>query len=199
MPPTFAEPIALLSRSHRKEATASRKQATQENNNMKKLYLNAAIGALISGLVAMPAMALDVNVGSSGNGGTSAGASQGGTSANATVGGGNNLGSVTVGTGGNDASVDIGTGSGPTISATQGGSILDDDSNTDADVNLGVLQGLIGGGGGGAVDEGAVETAFGSMSGAKQQQLKVTCYQVMSTPTRFDGGMVDLCRLLLTL
>ena len=170
---------------------------------MKKLYLTVAAGALVAGLIAIPAQALDVGVGGNSNGGTTGSASQGGTSGTATIGGNNNVGSAKVTTGGNNATIDIGNTSGPLVSGSQNGNPVTGTSNTDADVNLSALGGLLGGigvgPGGGSVTPGDVTTAFNSMGSAQQQQLKLTCSSVLSAPARYDTGIVQLCRLLVTL
>jgi hypothetical protein len=170
---------------------------------MKNLYFTAATGALLIGLVAMPAQALDVGVGGNSSGGTTGSASQGGTSGTATVGGGDNIGSVKATSGGNNATIDIGSTSGPLVSGSQNGDPLGDDSNTDVDVNLGALGGLIGGigvgPGGGGVEPGEVTTAFNAMSGAQRQELKLTCNSVLNAPSRYDGGIVQLCELIISL
>jgi hypothetical protein len=170
---------------------------------MTKLYLNVAAGALIAGLISLPAHALDVGVGGNSSGGTTGSASEGSTSGTATVGGTNNVGSASVTTGGNNATIDIGNTSGPLVSGSQSGDPVAGASNTDVDVNLGALGGLLGGvgigPGGGSVAPGEVTTAFNSLSGAQQQELKLTCGSVMASPARYDAGIVQLCQLLLTL
>ena len=194
---------------------------------MTKFYLGAAIGALTLSLIAAPGYALDVggSVGGSRDGGSSASASEGGSSASvsvggrdstadadanvdnaanasATVGGSDSTASVKANVGGNDASVDIGGGSGPTVSATQGGNPLDGISNTDVDVNFGALEGLLGGGGssgGGNIDPTEAQTAFNSLSSNQKAELKVTCGAVLNAPSKFDAGMVQLCRILMTM
>jgi hypothetical protein len=170
---------------------------------MKNLYFTVATGALLLGLVAMPAQALDVGVGGNSSGGTTGSASQGGTSGTATIGGGNNVGSVKTTTGGNNATIDIGRTSGPLVSGSQNGDPLGDDSNTDVDVNLGALGGLIGGigvdPGGGSVEPSEVTTAVNAMSGAEQQELKSTCNSVVNAPRRYDAGIVQLCKLIISL
>ncbi len=170
---------------------------------MKNLYFAAATAVLLVGLAAMPAQALDVGVGGNGSGGTTGSASQGGTSGSVTVGGGNNVGSANATTGGNRATIDIGRTSGPLVSGSQNGDPLGEDSNTDVDVNLGALGGLIGGigvgPGGGSVEPGEVTTAFNAMSGVQRQELKFTCNSVLNAPTRYDGGIVELCKLIISL
>jgi len=85
------------------EGGASLLENKQQEDVMKKLYLNAAAGALMAGLIAIPAYALDVSVGGSSGGGTTGSASQGSTSGSATIGGGGNVAKARVGTGGNNA------------------------------------------------------------------------------------------------
>ncbi len=170
---------------------------------MTKLYLNAAAGALMAALIAIPAYALDVSVGGNSGGGTSASASEGGTSANANIGGGGgNVANGSVGTGGNNATFSIGSGSGPLVSGSSTGSPLDDNSNTDADVNLGGLLGGVpgvpGGPGGGAIDADDVAAAIGG-GGGNIAELKITCAGVLSSPARYEANMVQLCRVLMNL
>lgn len=170
---------------------------------MNKFYLGAAIGALSISLMAAPAYALDVggSVGGSGDGGSSASASGGGSSASVSVGGDDSNASVDANVGGNDASVNIGGGSGPTVSATQDGNPLAGTSDTDVDVNFGALEGLLGGGGssGGDIDANEAQTAYNSLSSFQQAELKVTCGAVLNAPSKFDAGMVQLCRILVTM
>ena len=172
---------------------------------MTKLYLNVAAGALVAGLIAMPAYALDVSVGGNSSGGTTASASEGDTSANANIGGGDgNLANGVVGTGGNTATFSIGSGSGPLISGSSTGSPLDGTSTSNAAVNLGGIlggvpgvPGLPGGGGGGVTpDEVAAAVAAG---GGNLGQLKLTCANVLGSPARYDAELVQLCRVLLNL
>jgi hypothetical protein len=182
----------------------SLKEAGTQENNMKKLYLKAAVAALLTGLISVPALALDVGVGGNNNGGTTAKASQSSTSGSVTIGGGNNVGSATVGAGGNEAQINIGRSSGPLVDVDQNGNPVGGTSNTGAAVNLGALGGLINGlpggsGGGGSIDPSDVRTAFNGMSVGQQAQLQTTCGAVLSSPQRYDMGMVQLCQLLITL
>jgi hypothetical protein len=173
---------------------------------MTKLYLNVAAGALMATLIAIPAHALDVSVGGNSSGGTSASASEGDTSANANVGGGGgNVANGRVGSGGNAATFSIGSGSGSLISGSSTGSPVDGNSNTDADVNLGLgglpgvpgIPGAPGGGGGGVTpDEVAAAVAAG---GGNIGQLKVTCANVLGSPGRYEAQMVQLCRVLMNM
>lgn len=170
---------------------------------MKKLYLSVAVAALTASLIAIPANALDVGVGSSSGGGTTGSASEGNTSGTATIGGGGgNVARGVVGTGGNNATFSIGNTSGPLVSGSSTGSPVDNTSTSNAAVNLGALGGLLGsipGGGGGGVTPGAVATAVSGLSGAQMAQLKLTCNSVLGAPARYDAGIVQLCQLLVTL
>jgi hypothetical protein len=167
---------------------------------MKTFYLNAAVGALVIGLMAGPAYAIDVGGGVGGGGSSdndSSGSSSrgGGVSATATVGGKGNVASGSANVGGNKANVDVGKGSGPLVSGSQDGNPLAGTSNTDVDVNLGGFGKLFNGhkgGNGGGMTAGEVETAFDSLSGAEQQELKVTCGAVLNSPNRYDAGLVNL-------
>jgi hypothetical protein len=175
----------------------------QQEDVMTKLYLNVAAGALIAGLIAMPAYALDVSVGGNDSGGTSASASEGDTSVNANIGGGGgNVANGRVGTGGNAATFSIGSGSGPLVSGSSNGSPLDGTSNSNAAVNLGGILGGVGGlpgaGGGGGVTPDEVAAAI-SGSGANIAELKTTCVGVLGAPGRFETELVQLCRLLMKL
>jgi hypothetical protein len=179
---------------------------------MTKLYLNAAAGALMAALIAIPAHALDVSVGGNSSGGTSASASEGDSSANANVGGGDgNVANGRVGSGNNAATFSIGSGSGPLVSGSHNGSPLTDDSNTDAAVNLGGILGAGGaipgdeppaGGlppdapGGITPDEVAAAVAAG---GGNIAQMKITCASVLGSPARYEAQMVQLCRVLMNL
>jgi hypothetical protein len=174
----------------------------QQEDVMTKLYLNAAAGALMAALIAIPAYALDVSVGGNDSGGTSASASEGDTSANANIGGGGgNVANGVVGTGGNTATFSIGSGSGPLVSGSSTGSPLDGTSTSNAAVNLGGILGGVpgvpGGGGGGVTpDEVAAAVAAG---GGNLAELKVTCASVLGSPARYETEMVQLCRLLMKL
>jgi hypothetical protein len=177
----------------------------QQEDVMTKLYLNAAAGALMAALIAIPAYALDVSVGGNDSGGTSASASEGDTSANANIGGGGgNVANGVVGTGGNTATFSIGSGSGPLVSGSSTGSPLDGTSTSNAAVNLGGILGGVpgvpgvpGGGGGGVTpDEVAAAVAAG---GGNIAELKITCAAVLGSPARYEAEMVQLCRLLLNL
>jgi hypothetical protein len=183
---------------------ATTRENLQQEDVMTKLYLNVAAGALMAGLIAMPAYALDVSVGGNSSGGTSASASEGDTSANANIGGGGgNVANGIVGTGGNTATFSIGSGSGSLISGSSTGSPVDDNSTSNAAVNLGGLlggvpgvPGIPGGGGGITPDEVAAAVAAG---GGNLAELKLTCAGVLNAPARYEANMVQLCRVLLNL
>jgi hypothetical protein len=165
---------------------------------MTKLYLNVAAGALMAGLIAMPAYALDVSVGGNSSGGTSASASEGDTSANATIGGTGNTANARVGTGGNSATVNIGSGSGPLVSGSSTGSPIDGTSATDVDVNLGGILGGLPGGGAGGIDPDEVADAVAA-GGGSIAELKITCAAVLGAPARYEANMIQLCRVLMKL
>jgi len=196
---------------------------------MKKLCFNAAVGAILAGFVVGPTYALDVSVGGSRDGGVKASVRSGGKSvsakvggsrntadvkasvgsaakARATVGGDNNIARAKAGVLGNNAKVNVGGGSGSTLSLDQNGNPLNGTSNTNLNVNLGGLGGLLGaaggggvGGGGGTIDRNVVKVAFRSMSTGSQAQVQQTCKGVLNNPRGFEPGMVDLCRLLISL
>jgi hypothetical protein len=187
--------------SHEAKAYAKAHWYLQQEDVMTKLYLNAAAGALMAALIAIPAYALDVSVGGNSSGGTSAGASQGDTSANATIGGGGNVANGRIGTGGNAATFSIGSGSGPLVSGSSTGAPLDGTSTTNAAVNLGgILGGVPGvpGGGGGGISPDQVAAAVAA-GGGNLGQLKVTCAGVLGAPARYDVQLVQLCRVLMNL
>ena len=174
-----------------------------------------ASAALLAG-AAVPATALDlsaggvsVSSGSSSGGGTSVSTGTGGT---ATLGGGSNIASVGTGAG----SVSVGNTNGNLVSL----------NGTDASVNLGglglgsgvnnTLNGVTGplgttfdgvntggppgtGGqppGGGGIAGARVAAAFGGLSIADQQQIRLKCRAVLTSPSSFNAETVALCRLL---
>jgi hypothetical protein len=191
--------------------------------NMKHI-LAATSAALLIGAACVPAQALSLNVGgisvgggSGGNGGTHVSVGAGNTGVNATIGGGSNV--ATVGAGG--ASVGVGTTTGNLITSNGGttnvnlGGVGGGVGNTISNTLNGVanpvgttldgvnpdLPGLPGLGGvgnalGGGLNATEVASAYGELSGADQQLLKVRCKAVLMNPVTFDAGMIKLCRIL---
>ena len=171
----------------------------------RKARILTIVGATLMLGAAIPAAsALDVNVGPSGGGGTSATATQGDTSATVTIGGGSNVGSANVGSGSTGVGAAIGNTDGPLVSAQSA------NGQTDAAINLGALTDLLngvttppGGGGGGGGGAGAgggggggVGSAFAGLAPADQQLLRNRCLSVLGSPTSFDANVVTLCRMI---
>ena len=180
---------------------------------MKTIRLIVLASAALFASTALPALALDLSVGgisastgSTSSGGTSISTSTGGTSGSVTVGGGSNIASVGGSTGGTGGSVSVGNTSGNLVSL----------NGSDASVNLGslglgsgvndTLNGVTGTlgttldgvnpGGGGSAAGARVAAAFGNLSIADQQQLKLKCRVVLANPSSFNAETVALCRLL---
>jgi hypothetical protein len=105
--------------------------------------------------------------------------------------------------------VGIGTNSGPLLASTTG----PDGGSTS--VNLGgATSGLggtglgnidlgdlgIGGGGNGGDGNGAtfneVRVAFGSLGSGEQQQFRIRCRAVLTSPQAFDASLVAMCRMI---
>jgi hypothetical protein len=183
---------------------------------MKTLNLIVFASATLLASTALPAMALDLSVGgttvsagSTGDGGTSVSASTGDTTASVSLGGGSNIASA-------DATADD-TGGSLSIANTSGDLVSVD--GTDGSVNLGDLglgddvndtlnsvTGLLGttldgtdldgsAGGGGATGV-QLAAAFGSLSAADQQQIRLRCRVVLGNPSGYSAETVALCRLL---
>jgi hypothetical protein len=162
---------------------------------MKTLNLIALASAALFASASLPAMALDLGVGgvsvssgSTSSGGTSISAGTGGTSGDVSIGGGSNIASVGADTGGTGGSLSVGNTSGDLVSV----------DGTDASVNLGSLglgSGVDAGGDGGA-GSAQVAAAFGGLSAADQQQIRLRCRVVLGNPSGYSAETVALCRLL---
>lgn len=191
-----------------------------------RYFLTITSAALLLGAVAIPAQALDLSVGgisisagSGGNGGTQVSVGAAGTGISATVGGGQNIANVGVG----GASVGVGTQTGNLITSNNGATnvnlgglpVVGGLTGTVGGVvngvtdPVGTILGGVGGpndpgngngngngNGGGGLNPVQVASAFGGMSSADQQLLKVRCKSILMNPATFDASMIKLCRLL---
>lgn len=154
--------------------------------------------ALLLG-IALPAHAIDINVGGAGASATT------GNGSVASVG----ASSDASGSGGTDADLIIANSDGGLVDVQNeensttgtvnlGGSDLGDLGL--GDLGLGGLDGVLPGDeSGGTVTGTQVAAAFGALTGSEQTALRLRCRSVMMNPAAFEASLVALCRIIATI
>jgi hypothetical protein len=110
-------------------------------------------------------------------------------------------GGVAVGAGaaGDSGTGTIGFSNGSLVAVDSNGNPVNNGSNSNAAVNLGMALGEVGIGDGTAATSGNIAAAVASLSESDQKKLKVQCLAVNASPNMHKAEAVALCRVVGTL